>query len=176
MKFFYLCCRRYRIVLVLVGLLMYGQRVGIGTSTPENRARLHVEDTERGIIIPRLTTAQRDAIPPADLTVGVIIYNRDCHRLEWWDGTQWVWVLTNTSGASTPNPPTAQPATGVTATGFTANWTAVSGASSYQLAVSRDENFSTLLPGYPVTTSGTSYGVSGLSCGVYYYRVRAQGQ
>lgn len=163
-------------LLVAGSALLHAQRVGIGTSTPENRARLHVEDTERGIIIPRLTTAQRDAIPAADLTIGVIIYNRDCHRLEWWDGTQWVWVVTNTSTSMT-TAPTALPPTGVTGTSFTANWSAVTGATAYQVDISTAPNFSSSLPGYPVTVAApaTSYTATGLACGLYYYRVRAVG-
>lgn len=134
-----------------------------------------MEDTERGIIIPRLTTAQRDAIPAADLTVGVIIYNKDCHRLEWWDGSQWVAVVTSTTLNTLPTP-MALSASGVTGGSFTANWQPVSGASGYQVVVSQEADFSTLLPGYPMTVSGVSHVVTGLNCGVYYYRVRAYSQ
>jgi len=38
------------------------QNVGIGTSTPDPTARLDVSDTQRGILIPRLTTEDRDNI------------------------------------------------------------------------------------------------------------------
>ena len=38
------------------------QNVGIGTSTPDASARLDVSDTQRGILIPRLTTEDRDNI------------------------------------------------------------------------------------------------------------------
>jgi len=63
------------------------QNVGIGTATPHPSARLHVEDNQRGILIPRLPTAQRNAIVgPAR---GLIIYNLDCDKIEYYDGTRW---------------------------------------------------------------------------------------
>jgi hypothetical protein len=74
---------------------------------------------------------------------------------------------------SPTNPTTANPATAITATGFTANWTSVSGATSYRLDVSLD-NFVTNLIGYSdKTISGTSEVVTGLSPSTLFkYRVR----
>ncbi|MCX7607487.1 MAG: hypothetical protein N2170_09550 [Bacteroidia bacterium] len=108
--------------------------------------------------------------------MGVIIYNKDCHRLEWWNGAQWIAAVTDPPvGGSTLPAPTATPPTGVSSTGFTATWAAVSGATAYELVVSTDSNFGTLLAGYPISTQNTSYAISNLSCGTYYYRVRAFG-
>jgi hypothetical protein len=73
--------------LALLTTQLRAQSVGIGTATPHPSARLHVEDDERGILIPRLTTAQRNAIVgPAR---GLIIYNIDCDEIEYYDGTRW---------------------------------------------------------------------------------------
>jgi hypothetical protein len=71
--------------------------------------------------------------------------------------------------------PVATAATSVTDTSFTANWTAVSGASSYRLDVSTASNFATFVTGYNnLTVSGTSQSVTGLTENTtYYYRVRA---
>lgn len=42
-----------------------------------------------GMVPPTLTTAQRDAIGAANRVNGMIIYNSDNRRLEYWDGTLW---------------------------------------------------------------------------------------
>jgi hypothetical protein len=56
-----------RTVVIAFGLVclmgaILAQNVGIGTSTPDPSARLDVSDNQRGILIPRLTTAERNAI------------------------------------------------------------------------------------------------------------------
>ncbi|SNS77754.1 RHS repeat-associated core domain-containing protein [Ekhidna lutea] len=59
---------------------------------------------------------------------------------------------------------------------FTANWSSVTGATSYKLYVSASSDFSNHLSGYGGKTisSGTSHAVTGLSPGKkYYYRVKA---
>ncbi|PCJ79409.1 MAG: hypothetical protein COA57_15700 [Flavobacteriales bacterium] len=78
--------------------------------------------------------------------------------------------------ASTPSTPTATAATGITSSAFTANWTSVSGATSYRLDVSTVNTFSSYVSGYNNKNVGgvTSSSVTGLACGTtYYYRVRA---
>jgi hypothetical protein len=73
--------------LALLTTQLRAQNVGIGTATPHPSARLHIEDNQRGILIPRLTTAQRNGIVgPAR---GLIIYNIDCDVIEYYDGTRW---------------------------------------------------------------------------------------
>jgi hypothetical protein len=58
-----------RTVVIVFGLVclmgaIRAQSVGIGTSNPDPTARLDVSDTQRGILIPRLTTQERNAIAP----------------------------------------------------------------------------------------------------------------
>jgi RHS repeat-associated protein len=70
-----------------------------------------------------------------------------------------------------PAAPTAGAATAVTTTSFTANWSSVSGATTYQLDVSTVNNFTTTVGTF---TGLTGTNVTGLNPGVlYYYRVRA---
>ena len=49
--------------MVLMSVQMYGQNVGIGanTFTPDNSALLEIRGT-KGLLIPRMTTAQRDSM------------------------------------------------------------------------------------------------------------------
>ncbi len=71
-------------------------------------------------------------------------------------------------------PPTANAATITTSTGFTANWSVVTGATSYELDVSTD-NFVSYVAGYQAkSVSILSDIVTGLTSGSsYQYRVRA---
>ncbi len=50
-----------------------GGSVGIGTSTPNAKAILDLQSTEKGFLPPRMTTAQRDAISTPDS--GMTIFN-----------------------------------------------------------------------------------------------------
>jgi trimeric autotransporter adhesin len=59
------------ILFVLVQL--HAQSVGIGTSTPNPSAKLDIADTARGMLMPRLTKAQRNAIVSPAL--GLMIFN-----------------------------------------------------------------------------------------------------
>jgi hypothetical protein len=50
-------------------------QTGIGTSTPDPSAKLHVASTDKGLLIPRMTSGQRTAISnPAN---GLMIYQTD---------------------------------------------------------------------------------------------------
>jgi PKD repeat protein len=73
--------------------------------------------------------------------------------------------------------PTVLPATAVVCNGFTANWTAVSGATDYELEVDDDMLFGSPITGGPITVSAAaSYVITGglSSSTTYYYRVRAK--
>ncbi|MDO7852657.1 beta strand repeat-containing protein, partial [Hymenobacter convexus] len=61
--------------------------VGIGTTTPNASAALDVSSTSKGLLPPRLTVAQRDAI--ASPAAGLTIYNTDTNKLNTWNGTAW---------------------------------------------------------------------------------------
>ena len=56
------------------------------SSSPD--AILEIFSEDDGILIPRLTIAQRDAIltPPE----GLMIYNIDCHLFNYYDGVTWL--------------------------------------------------------------------------------------
>lgn len=64
-----------------------GGRVGIGTSVPNSNAILDLSATNKGLLPPRLTTIQRNAIsnPPA----GLMIYNTDLNCMQYWNTASW---------------------------------------------------------------------------------------
>jgi hypothetical protein len=88
-----------KIILVLTTLFFstcvsaQNKTLAIGTPTPNPNAALHVESPtgNQGIIIPRLTTAQRTAMI-ASLSasdVGLLAFDSDTKNLVVWNGTSW---------------------------------------------------------------------------------------
>jgi uncharacterized protein YifE (UPF0438 family) len=69
------------------------ENVGIGTTTPEVTALLDLVASDKGLLVPRLTTANRDAI--AAPATGLLIYNTSNNRFEYYTGATWVPILTN---------------------------------------------------------------------------------
>ena len=71
-------------LLIFCSLFSYSQNVGIGTNTPHASAALDVKDSTRGILIPRMTMAQRNAIQnPAE---GLMVYQTDSTFGFWYWG------------------------------------------------------------------------------------------
>jgi hypothetical protein len=67
------------------------QNVGIGTTTPNSSALLDLTATNKGLLIPRMTTAQRIAIViPA---TGLLVYDTNFNQFWYFDGTQWVQAI-----------------------------------------------------------------------------------
>jgi hypothetical protein len=59
----------------MVSSFSYAQSIGIGTSSPNPSAQLDISSTSKGLLIPRMTQAQRNAISgPA---TGLMIYQTD---------------------------------------------------------------------------------------------------
>lgn len=55
-------------------------QVGVGTTTPDASSVFHVESTDKGVLIPRLTTAQINAIVnPAN---GLMVFNTDTNEFQ----------------------------------------------------------------------------------------------
>jgi hypothetical protein len=149
--------------------------VGIGTATPHASAILDVNATDKGFLLPRLTTAQRNSIASPENSL--LIFNTDVGCYQGYNAAASVWEdIYCFSCISAPSAPTANAATGISTTDFTANWSSVAGATTYYLDVATDVGFTSFVPGYNNLNVGsvTSYNVAGLSCNTtYYYRVRA---
>lgn len=78
------------IILVLAGFRASSQtsNVGIGTSSPNESAILDINSTTSGVLIPRMTTAQRTAIAsPAN---GLLVYDTDTKSSWFRETTVWV--------------------------------------------------------------------------------------
>ncbi|HLP56684.1 MAG TPA: hypothetical protein VK151_16725 [Fluviicola sp.] len=90
-----------RTLLLLSSLLTIAanaQNVGINATgaAPAASAMLDISSTNSGLLIPRMTTAQRTAI--AAPATGLLVYDTNLSSFYYYDGTQWVWMLSNTTG------------------------------------------------------------------------------
>jgi len=63
-------------------------QVGIGTLTPDDSAMLDVTSTDKGLLTPRMTTAQKAAI--ASPAQGLLVFDTDLNGFYYFDGTSWV--------------------------------------------------------------------------------------
>ena len=62
-------------LLVIISISTFNAQVGVGTNTPNASAALDVTSTTQGLLMPRMTSAQRVAIStPAD---GLVVYQTD---------------------------------------------------------------------------------------------------
>lgn len=63
-------------------------RVGIGTTTPDANALLDLNSSSQALLLPRLSTAQRDALSAPE--PGLMIFNTTSNCLEVWSGIEWI--------------------------------------------------------------------------------------
>jgi hypothetical protein len=74
-------------------LLAQNKTLGVGTPTPNPNAALHVESpsANQGFIMPRLTTAQRNAMASilAATDKGLMLFDTDLNTIYFWDGAAW---------------------------------------------------------------------------------------
>lgn len=69
-------------------------QIGIGTTNPNSSAALDIQSTTKGVLIPRLTTVQRNAIPtPA---TGLLVFDNTTNSFWFKNAVDWV-ELTDTA-------------------------------------------------------------------------------
>jgi len=73
---------------VLFTVTTYAQ-VGIGTTTPDASAALDITSTTKGLLIPRMANAQRQAISSPVAGLMVFVTDVDGGRFMFYDGTEW---------------------------------------------------------------------------------------
>ena len=74
-------------LLLLLGCAVSRAQIGIGVANPAASAVFEVASTTKGLLPPRLTTAQRDAI--VSPVAGLIIYNTTKNCMEWYTSSLW---------------------------------------------------------------------------------------
>jgi len=110
-----------KIIICSLAIIQYqllpAQGVGIGTTNPNSSALLDITSTTKGLLMPRMTTAQRNAIvSPAE---GLLIYNTTTEELNqrqngawkivinsdyWFRGAGTMWNIGDNIGINTAGP------------------------------------------------------------------------
>jgi hypothetical protein len=93
-------------VILFIGFginLVNAQNVGIGIPNPDASAILELSSTDKGFLVPRLTTSERTAI--ASPAIGLLVYDTDNNSFWFFDGTAWT-SFAGSSGTIGPTGPT----------------------------------------------------------------------
>lgn len=83
----------YALAVVLLNIYTVTGQVLISPSggTPDADAMLEITATDKGLLIPRLTTSQRNMIStPAS---GLLIFNSNTNTFNYWNGTAWISIV-----------------------------------------------------------------------------------
>ncbi len=149
------------IALLFIPFSVFSQQgVAINTTgaAADNSAILDVATSGRGILIPRMTTANR----PVNPVEALLIYNTTTQCFEAYNATTSLWISIACLGCTgAPSAPVAAPNV-TTATQIIWNWDAVSGANGYKWNNTNDYNSATDNGG------STSYTQKGLACNTTY--------
>lgn len=89
------------IVSLLTSHFLFSQNIGINATgaTPDASAILDVSSTTKGMLTPRMTTAERSSIvSPA---TGLVVYDTNFNSFYYYNGSSWIWLLSSNNGWST---------------------------------------------------------------------------
>jgi len=78
---------KFLFALILICQSIFSQ-VGINTLTPDSSAELDVTSDSRGLLVPRLTTANITTLS-GTAAEGLIVYDKDLKIFKGWNGTKW---------------------------------------------------------------------------------------
>ncbi len=76
---------------LLLNSICNAQSIGIGTATPNASAQLDVASTTKGLLIPRMTSAQRNNI--ANPAKGLLVFDSTTSNLSLYSGSVWRQML-----------------------------------------------------------------------------------
>ena len=130
---------RFFLLLMLSSVLPFfvDAQVGIGTNTPVPSAALEVRSTDKGVLFPRMSSAERNAIVgPA---TGLMVFDIDKNAFYFFNGVEWMPLgfgsLTELKGVEIPAPYTVDHQFG-RAAGIAGSYAAVSAPAYDSLASS----------------------------------------
>jgi hypothetical protein len=90
----------FTLAVLLTANQLLAQSVGINTNTPHASALLDISSTSKGLLAPRMTTAQRTAI--SNPAKGLLLYDTDFNSLYHYNGSAWAAVGGGGGGLTLP--------------------------------------------------------------------------
>jgi hypothetical protein len=76
-------------LLISIALLYCKAQIGLGITTPHPNAYFHINSTNKGVLLPRMTALQRLAISPTATANGLMVFDTDSTAYMFWTGTVW---------------------------------------------------------------------------------------
>ena len=152
--------------------IMANGNIGVGIATPNASAKLDISSNAGGMLIPRMTAEERNAIAsPAE---ALMIFNTTSKCFEIFNSNTKLWnSIYCFSNCLPPPTPTNFSASYVACTEFKLSWSSSSFTTYMDIAT--DPSFTTFVQGYNNLNIGTEneYLITGLSPGnTYYSRIR----
>jgi uncharacterized protein (TIGR02145 family) len=148
------------VTFIFLAISAFAQNTGVSISAtntdPDPSAMLDVQSTDKGVLISRMTTAQRNAI--ANPAEGLQIYNLTTKCLEIYISPGWQSIFCGCTLPATPNAGAHTPSL----TQIVWNWNAVPGATGYKWNTANNYSAAT------DNGAGTSVLQTGLSAGTTY--------
>ena len=82
----------YIVMLFLLFAGTVSAQVGIGTTTPNPNAVLDLQSpgNNQGLLVPRLSTAQRNALALSAQENGLMVYDTNDQKFYYWQNAQWL--------------------------------------------------------------------------------------
>jgi len=145
-------------------------KISSGESAPVPSAMLEIESQSKGLLLPRLTSAQRDSIESP--TAGLVIYNTDTNCENYYNGSGWRQVcgtcIPEVTQANAGSDVSSVPTTTTLAANHpsgqeTGLWTIISGANGQLADPSDPQSSFTGITGQTYTLRWTLTGVCGSS-------------
>lgn len=81
------------VILLLLFISEAKAQVGVGTTSPDPSAMLDVISSTKGLLVPRMTTVEKNAI--ASAATGLLVYDTDISKFCYYNGSIWVELETN---------------------------------------------------------------------------------
>lgn len=86
-----MCKKLLFLFLILCSLNVYYSQIGFNTAEPDPKSVIDIVSTEKGILIPRMTEDERNAINPSDTQNGLAIYNTTEDCINYWSKAENSW-------------------------------------------------------------------------------------
>lgn len=91
---------KFLVLLTVLACSITGQlfaQVGFNVEIPDSSSVMEIQSTDKGILIPRMTTADRNAMANGTVVLaeGLMVFDTDEHRFYFWNATALKWFAIN---------------------------------------------------------------------------------